>query len=216
MNKRKLITKKIVILVILSGLFNLLSFFFDQMVVQSEFKNRSGERKLTELKVSLEKLSYDINSLNDLTFDIAKSTNHFYHHLSITMYGALGFSNKVNDKEDLKKKYIFNKTNKDIIYKDFLEKFNNLIPDFNKKINETNLIISNNFPNIKKNIPVDKLLIDPELFKTFRFKISDDEKIMEEIDDENYRIYSKVYEKIEEYSDIKFYSLHYLSRYEEK
>lgn len=78
MKKRGLITKNIVFLVILSGLFNLLSFFFDQMVVQSEFKNRSDERKLTELKVSLEKLSYDINSLNDLSFDIAKSANHFF------------------------------------------------------------------------------------------------------------------------------------------
>lgn len=216
MKKRGLITKNIVFLVILSGLFNLLSFFFDQMVVQSEFKNRSDERKLTELKVSLEKLSYDINSLNDLSFDIAKSANHFFHHLPITMYGALGFANDFKDNGDIKKNIIFKKKDKDAIYNDFLEKFNNLIPDFNKKVNETDLIISKNFPNLKKDILFDEILINPELFKTFIFEISDDEKIMDDINNENYRIYSDVYKKITRYEDIQHLSLYYLAVYEEE
>jgi len=215
MKKKKQITKKIVILVILSGLFNLSSFFFDQMVIQSEFKNRSDERRLTELKVSLEKLSFDINSLNDLSFDIAKSSNHFYHHLPITMYGSLGFANDLEDNGDSKKQNIFDKLDKDKIYKDFLEKFNNIIPDFNKKINETNLIISNSFPNLKKDILIDELLIDPKLFKTFRFEISNDEKIMDDINNENFRIYSEVYEKITRYADIKDLTQYYLYVYEE-
>ena len=104
----------------------------------------------------------------------------------------------------------------DTIYNDFLEKFNNLTPDFNKKVNETDLIISNNFPNLKKDILIDELLIDPGLFKTFRFEISDDEKIMDDINNENYRIYSEVYNKITRYGDIQYLSLYYLRVYEEE
>ena len=82
---------KIIILVILSGIFNLLSYSFDQLVIQSELKNRELERELTSSRIDLETLSYEISTLNDLSNDINKSSFYFYKHLTINLYNSSHF-----------------------------------------------------------------------------------------------------------------------------
>ena len=79
---------KIIILVILSGIFNLLSYSFDQLVIQSELKNRELERELTSSRIELENLSYQISTLNDLSSDINKSSFYFFKHLSINIFNS--------------------------------------------------------------------------------------------------------------------------------
>ena len=73
----------------MSGLFNLLSYSFDQLVVQAELKSRTLERKLVSNRIELETLSYELTTL-DLGFDVISSTNYFttvaYH-----LYGSLSF-----------------------------------------------------------------------------------------------------------------------------
>ena len=63
MRRAKKITAKIIILVIVSGIFNLLSYAFDQLVIQAELKNRNLERKLVSNRIKLETLSYEIQHL---------------------------------------------------------------------------------------------------------------------------------------------------------
>ena len=104
MRRAKKITAKIIILVIVSGIFNLLSYAFDQLVIQAELKNRNLERKLVSNRIKLETLSYEITTLNDLSFEVMRTTNYFRKHLPTNLYGSLSFLG-----EDPKSIFITNK-----------------------------------------------------------------------------------------------------------
>ena len=73
MRRAGLISNKVIILVLLSGFFNLLSFTFDQLVVQSELKTRDLDRKMVINKNNIDNLLIKIDTLGDLSNDAAAS-----------------------------------------------------------------------------------------------------------------------------------------------
>ena len=212
MRRSKIVTNKIIILVILSGFFNLLSYAFDQMVIQSEFKNRELERKLVENKVKLETLSYEINTLNDLNLDIVKSTRHFRHHFGINLFmPSLFFSISRNSKL----KEVFNESISEEIGNDHLKKLKNIIPDFNNKVDELSEILITVVPKMNEVIQIDKIKINPNLLDYYNPYPLDDAKEQTQVDVANYEHYSQIYKKIDKFKDLSFYVSYFLEDYEE-
>ncbi|MDA7811337.1 hypothetical protein N8968_03125 [Candidatus Pelagibacter sp.] len=211
MRRTKLITKKVIILVILSGFFNLLSYAFDQLVIQSEFKNRNLERVMVENRVSLEALSYEINTLNDLSFDIIKSISHFNHHLPITLFGSINF---LSDDSHFSWDKTFLNQNEKVIGKDFLKKFKEIIPDFNNKVEEMYKIILL-LPPVEYSFSLNDYKIDPNIFDKFNplLRKGSGRGVL---DDENYEVYSEIYTKINKFKAFSRYTDYRIKTSEEE
>ena len=97
MRRSKIITNKVLILLVLSGLFNLFSFAFDQMVIQSELKMRELNREMKLNRVNLESLTYSLNTINDLSVEVDKASNMFWKDLSFNMWASLAFDPENNN-----------------------------------------------------------------------------------------------------------------------
>ena len=70
-------SRKFIIIVALAGISTLLSFLFDQLVVQSENKIREISSELNQKRVNILNLQSTINNINSINFDISKSINNF-------------------------------------------------------------------------------------------------------------------------------------------
>ena len=210
MRRARIISKKIIILVILSGFFNLLSYSFDQLVIQSELKNRELERKLISSRIELETLSYEISTLTDLSFDIFKSSNYFFSHLDANIYGPQLLFNHERVIEILGE----DKSNK--IGNKLLIKFQEYISDFNIKIDEIDKIFKSIFPLSTTVFPILDLKIDENILDKFNPYETDDEKEQKKRDDENYLIYSKIWEVLYEFDSYEFHFDYYLNIAESK
>ena len=69
--------KILIILILLSGFCTILSFVFDQQVIQSENKIREIEGNLNEKRIEIKNLQSTINRINELSFNIVSSLNNF-------------------------------------------------------------------------------------------------------------------------------------------
>ncbi len=208
MRRAKKISSKIVILVILSGLFNLFSYAFDQLVIQSELKNRELERKLISNRIELESLSYEITTLTDLSFDIFKSSNYFYKQLPSNLFGSLAFisNDKIHEIYSLE-------TSKNI-GNNFEIKLQELVVDFNNKVDEIDKIFTSMFPFATRAFPLLETKISENILDKFNNTISNNENEQSKRDEDNYKIYSEIYDKIEEFESFEFHFNYFLARSE--
>ena len=199
MRRTNIITKKIIILFILSGFFNLLSYVFDQLVIQSELKTRELDRKMMINKTSIETLIINIDTLSDLSFNIANSSTHYLKHLHTSMHGSESFLGKnPNSKHTWEK--VFNK--KEIpekIGKNFFKKYNQMILDYNIKVDSAEKIILTFVPEASKYFLSRDLKIDPNILDTYNPYYIDDEIEKNRVYNENYRIYSKIHKTINKF-----------------
>ncbi len=165
---------KIIILVILSGIFNLLSYSFDQLVIQSELKNRELERELTSSRIELETLSYEISTLNDLSKDINKSSFYFYKHLTINIFNS-GFFLSDPDLQAVKLNNIFKDNISKKIGMTYLENLNEMIFDFNNKVDEIETVSKSIFPMSTLLSPLKEIKIEENIIDNFNpIKLEDD------------------------------------------
>ncbi len=186
---------KIIILVILSGIFNLLSYSFDQLVIQSELKNRELERELTSSRIDLETLSYEISTLNDLSNDINKSSFYFFKHTSINMFNS-GFFLTDPKLQEVKPNNIFKDNISKKIGMTYLENLNEMILDFNNKVDEIETVSNSIFPNATYLSPLKNIKISEKLINDFIPAQVEDDTEQKKIDQKNYEIYSDIYDKI--------------------
>ena len=173
MRRNSIINKKVIILVILSGFFNLLSFTFDQLVVQSELKTRDLDRRIIASKTSIDETLIKIDTLSDLSYDISNSTMHFYNYFETIQANAYYFSNKDN-LNDLIKKNIFNEEQTNIVRKDFIFKFNKMITDFNKKLFETKKIFISIEPDFTKYTKLENYKLNKDILLNWKFERTKD------------------------------------------
>jgi hypothetical protein len=213
MRRSEIKTKKIIILVILSGFFNLLSYSFDQMVIQSELKNRDLERRIISNRIKLESLSYEIVTLTDLSFDIFKSSDYFFNHLPINMFGSSNFRSNKKIREFL------GKEKSDKIGINFLVKLDEMILDFNKKIDEIDKIFVSMFPSSKTVFPILELKINKNILNTMKPNPLNSDLNENELlnwGKEGYKIYSLIYEKLETFESYEFHFDYYLDIAQDK
>jgi hypothetical protein len=208
--RSKIITNKVLILLILSGLFNLSSFAFDQLVIQSELKMRELNREMKLNRVNLESLTYSLNTINDLAVEVDKASNMFWKDLSFNTWSSLAFNPKnkngwvdVYDKES-----ILN------IRNSYKRKFNELVKSYNYKTNEIYKVFKENFSSdiayekfsheieYKTILKTKDLMIDENIMDDFIFEYGKTNK--EEQLEVNWQIYSKIYKKISKLSNIKW------------
>ncbi len=220
MRRTKKPTSKIIILVILSGIFNLLSYSFDQLVVQAELTNRNLERQLVSQRIELETLSYEITTLNDLSFDVINSANYFYKHLPTNLYGSLSFLGE-NPKSKLKWEKFYKKELQNKIGNNFIIKLDELIAYFNNKTDDIDNIFKSIYPDpvIYKNIlgenySIKDIKIERNLLKKFDPYFEEDQKKLNEKDNVNFEIYSTIYKKITEFRNLEYEFYRYLQKSE--
>ena len=221
MRRTKKPTIKIIVLVILSGIFNLLSYTFDQLVVQAELKNRSLERKLISNRVELETLSYELITLNDLGFDVINSSNYFYKHLPSNLYGSLSLLGE-NPDAKIKWEQIYKNETKKRIGENFLTNLNNLVYYFNQKTDEIDTIFKSIYPEpifynkiFGKYFPIKDIKIDPEILSKFNPYLADNEEKQDNRDNNNFEVYSLIYDKIQEFRNLEYDFSDYLVQLEE-
>jgi len=222
MRRTKKITTKIIILVILSGIFNLLSYSFDQLVVQAELNNRSLERKLVSNRIELESLSYELTTLNDLSFEVISSTNYFYKHLPTNLYGSISFLGEYPD-SDFKWEEIYKKETQNQIGENFLINLDNLITYFNRKTDEIDSIFKSIYPEpifynqlFGKYYPIRDIKIEPKILDKFNPYFIDDDEKKNNRDEINWKIYSSIYGKISDFKNLDYQFYNYLERSENK
>lgn len=214
---------KLIIIVVLAGFSTLLSFFFDQRVIQTEDKIRELEVQLNNQRVNISNLKATINSTTELSYNIIKSIKYykdridlFYQYnqiLNVQVYGLeeekTEFFKKIDRKKLLKLKSDYKKNAQNILksydYKiDEIVVLNQqiLVNKFVKEIlnnNEGFDIMKGDFDNFKakdklKNFPFNKYMPDKELFE-----MSEEE--FQNQDD--YIIYSKIRDPMNEIDDIE-------------
>ncbi len=215
-------TSKIIILVILSGIFNLLSYSFDQLVVQAELTNRNLERQLVSKRIELETLSYEITTLNDLGFDVINSTNYFYKHLPINFYGTISFLGE-SPESNFKWGEIYEKETPNKIGKNFLTKLDNMIVYFNNKTDEIDNIFRSIYYDpiiyskiFGENYSIKDIKIERNILDKFNPNFIKDKEKKNEVDDANYEIYNNIYDKITEFRNLEYDFYNYLDETEGK
>lgn len=206
---------KIIILVILSGIFNLLSYSFDQLVIQSELKNRELERELTSSRIELENLSYQISTLNDLSSDINKSSFYFFKHLSINIFNS-GFFLTDPNLQELKLNNIFKDNISKKIGMSYLENLNQMVIDFNNKVDEIDVISKSIFPMSTYLWPLKDIKINKNILDNFIPTQTEDDIVQNKINQSNYEIYSEIYEKISKLREHRYSYDYLLSNAENK
>lgn len=213
MRRAGLISNKVIILVLLSGFFNLLSFTFDQLVVQSELKTRDLDRKMVINKNNIDNLLIKIDTLGDLSNDAAASGLHFHNYFEIVLKNAEFFNSEIRKNEQVSKK-ILSKKQFEILGLDFTKKYSTMISDFNKKILETEKIFVSIEPKVAEYLSLEDILIPEENTNDYIFRLNKnvDKK---KVDDQNYEIYSLIYDKINELSWIDTLANYYIDIAEE-
>ena len=214
---------KLIIIIILAGISTLLSFFFDQRVIQTEDKIRELEVGISDNRVNIANLQSTINSTNELSYNITKSINYykdridlFYLYngiLNVQVYGTedekTEFFKNIDKEKLIKLKADYKKNAENILrsydYKiDEIKIFNNQILE-NKFVKE---IISNNdgYEMIKGDFDIFKA---KDKFKKFPFdKYLPDKDLIEMSEEEfqnqdDYIIYSKIRDPMNEIDDIE-------------
>tara|TARA_B100001964_G_scaffold53327_1_gene60444 strand:- start:1426 stop:2274 length:849 start_codon:yes stop_codon:yes gene_type:complete len=209
MRRSKIITNKVLILLVLSGLFNLFSFAFDQMVIQSELKMRELNREMKLNRVNLESLTYSLNTINDLSVEVDKASNMFWKDLSFNMWASLAFDPENNNGwvDVYDKESILNVRNS------YKRKFNELVKNYNYKTNEIYKVFKENFSSgtayekfsheyeYKTILKTKDLIIDENIMDDFIFEYKHTNK--EEQDEVNWKIYSKIHQKISKLSYVR-------------
>ena len=104
MRRSSTINKYIIIFLILSGFFNLLSYSLDQLVVQQEDKIRDLARELQFERTKLESLTYSLNTLEDLRYTTSRSAQNFFASLDFNSKVAQIF-NPYSSTKSVKEKY---------------------------------------------------------------------------------------------------------------
>ena len=203
MRRGKIFNKKIIILVVLAGLFNLFSFIFDQLVIQTEFKMRDLERRMIINKTKVEGLTYSLNTLQDLSLEINKASNIFWSELGFNFWSIIAFDNKNNN--GWNKVYDEQSINK--LREEYSQKLKNLVTNFNDKTEETYQIFYDNFSsgdsyeNIKEEggytslSKLKNLKIKDNILDNFNF-ILNPKRDKNEQDNENFEIYSSLWKSI--------------------
>ena len=203
MRRGKILNKKIIILVILSGFLNLLSFIFDQLVIQSEFKMRDLERKMIITKTKVEGLSYSLNTLQDLSLEIDKASNIYWNELGFNFWSIISFDNQNNNGWTK----VFDEQSINLLNNEYSEKLKNLIFNFNNKTEEIYKIFYENFSSgvaheeIKNEggynslSKLKNLKISNNLLENFNFVLNPERDKLEQ-DNENFEIYSKIWSSI--------------------
>ena len=81
---------RLTIIIILAGFATLLSFFFDQQVIQSEDNIRKIKYNLNQKRIKILNLQSTINGINSLNFDISESVNFYKNSLDFFyLYGGI-------------------------------------------------------------------------------------------------------------------------------
>ena len=214
---------KLVIIVVLAGISTLLSFFFDQRVIQTEDNIRELEVKLNDQRVNISNLKATINSANELSYDISKSIKYFRDRLDLFYQYNQHLNLQIYGTEEEKTEY-FKNINKEKLIKlkrDFKQNAENILKSYDFKLDEIKIlnqqikenkfvkeILSNNegyeimkgdFDKFKaKNkftkFPFDKYLSDKKLFQMTEKKFQNQE---------DYLIYSQIREPMNEVVNIE-------------
>jgi len=214
---------RLIIIIILAGVCTLLSFFFDQRVIQTEDKIRTLEVKLNDRRVNISNLLLTINSSNELSYNIVKSINYymsridyFYQYNQLLNTQVFGTKDEqVKFFKNIDKEKIFN------LKSEFKKNAENILKSYDYKLDEIKVlnnqikknkfvqeILSNNdgyeimkgdFNNYKalnkiKDFPFDKYLSDKELFSM---------NAKEFKNQEDYKIYSQIRDPMTEVKKIE-------------
>ena len=214
---------KLIIIIMLAGLSTLLSFFFDQRVIQTEDKIRELEVKLNDKRLNITNLQSTINSTNELSYNILKSINYFknridlfYHYNGILNVQVFGTRDEKTDYfKDIEKGKLLK------LKSEFKENVESMLKSYDLKIDEMTIlnnqilknkfvqeIINNNdgyeimksdFNNYKANdkikkFPFDRYLPDKELFEMTEEEFQNQD---------DYKIYSEIRDPMSEIDDIK-------------
>ena len=142
MRRSSAINKYIIIFLILSGFFNLLSYSLDQLVVQQEDKIRDLTRELQFERTKLESLTYSLNTLEDLRYPTSRSAQNFFPSLDFNSKVAQIF-NPYSSTKSVKEKY--SKQNVIKLNEIYKVKLHELVDKVNKTIDETEKIFTTNF-----------------------------------------------------------------------
>ena len=214
---------KLIIIIVLAGISTLLSFFFDQRVIQTEDKIRELEVKLNDKRFNITNLQSTINSTNELSYNILKSINYFKNRIDLFYHYNQILNVQVFGTKDEKTDY-FKDIEKDKLLKlkaEFKKNAEDTLKSYDFKIDEITIlnnqilknkfvqeIVNNNdgyeimkgdFSNYKakdkiKKFPFDKYLPDKELFE-----MSEEE--FQNQDD--YKVYSEIRDPMSEIDDIE-------------
>lgn len=223
MRRKQKKNNKLVIIVVLAGLSTLLSFFFDQAVIQTEDKIRKLEVKLNHQRVNISNLKDTINSTNELSYNILKSMQYyrdrfdlFYLYnqiINVQVYGTE--QEKTNYFRDIDTERLFE------LKVNFKQNVENILKSYDFKLDEINIlnqqiienrfvkeilasndgfnIMQGDFEKFKVNdkftkFPFDKYLPDKNLLQMT-------EKEFQNQDD--YLIYKKIRDPMDEVDDIE-------------
>ncbi len=202
MRRSKLITNKILILLILSGLFNLFSYSFDQLVIQSEIKMRNLNQKMKLNRVEIESLSYSLNTIRDLSNEIRKTSNSFRKDLSVIIINSTAF----DQKHDNPYTQLYGEKSKNV-QKSYVNKFIDLVINFNYKTKEIYAIFKENFSsyekfknfntetNYKEVLKIKDLIIDENIYL-------DKQYISKHLLSMDYNLYKNISDKISAFDTI--------------
>ena len=201
------ITNLTIIFLALAGLFNLISFAFDQQVVQQEDKLREINRQLNSDRSEIETLIFGLNTLEDLGFDVHNSTDSFYEDLEYQTRAGHIFNSKTSE-------YVigdkFSKSQRKFLKELYKSQLFKLREYSNKKIDDVHKIFVNTFAagtihdllneksEFKRIKESKKIKISEDIFDGYNF----DEEPTEAKDDKNYEIYKKFYDKLSEFSSL--------------
>ena len=203
MRRAPFISRPIILFLILSGIFNLLSYSLDQMVVQQEDNIREITREVNLKKTELDSLRGSLNTLEDLLYSTARYSSNFQNKLDNVNHMVQVFNpaEKISDKTLVK---IYTKEEIVELSKIYQKDYHDLIVEINARLDETLNNFSYSYSSgiayelVKDSIQFrrsfDFKKISTDILKNYNFdKVETDETY-----DENYLIYSKIYKKIQQ------------------
>ena len=197
--------KSIIIFLLIAGLFNLLSYALDQMVVQQEDKIRDLNRGLNAGRNQIESFTYSLNTIQDLKYNIKQSSNNFYNSIDLNTR-AVQFFNPITYVEGLEKK--FSKNDISDLNNYYKQKIYHFIDVFNARVDQVSEIYKNNFNSghvyeIVKDMGQHERLIQSTEHLKIKKKLFDEFNFSEKLDaqgsDKNYSIYEQVYRIISDF-----------------
>ena len=201
MRRSPFTNKPILVFLFLSGIFNLLSYSLDQMVVQQEDNIREITREVNLKRTELDTLRGSLNTLEDLTYVTARYYSNFLNDLDNVNLMVQFFNPAAKTSDKIKVKIYSNEEIVEInkIYK---KKYYDLIRVVNARLDETLQNFSFTFSSgigselienrIKFRKSLDFKKIPLNILKDYNFeKVVSDESI-----DKNYSIYTNIFRKI--------------------
>lgn len=214
---------KLILIVILAGFSTLLSFFFDQLVVQTEDKIRELEVKINDKRVNILNLQDTINNVNELSYNIVKSINYYKDRVDFFYQYNQLFNTQVYGTEDEKTEFYKNIEREKLLDLKLHYKKNikNVLKSYDYKLDELKIlnqrILNNKFVKevINNNDGFDIMLSNFDIYKAkdkfdkFPFdKYLSDKKLLnmdqEEFQNQDdYILYSQIRDPMDEVDDIE-------------